>query len=249
MSQPTNAAASAESPSQPATPIFADGRATVFQHIREQLGVQGQDRQAARAAALDYIAQSTAGPQPAITESLLARFQAQTLRMQSTYAEIQQRTDLPAEIARYLTEHALPPTLHAWPEFADLDWAAAGLSILTRPVQASDLVGLTSVFAAVAETGTLAVVSGEQTPTASSLLPETHIALVRRSQIVAYMEDVFAQITARDKANSANNGATIAMPRALSFISGPSRTGDIEQTIVLGAHGPYRVHVIVLHDS
>ena len=253
MSQPTNAASAAESPSQPTTPTFADGRATVFARIREQLGVQGQDRQAARAAALDYIAQSTAGPQPAIAETLtaetlLARVQAQTLRMQSTYAEIQQRADLPAEIARYLSEHALPPTLHAWPEFADLDWAAAGLSIFTRPVQATDLVGLTSVFAAVAETGTLAVVSGEQTPTASSLLPETHIALVRRSQIVAYMEDVFALITASDKANPANNPATIAMPRALSFISGPSRTGDIEQTIVLGAHGPYRVHVIALLD-
>jgi len=38
------------------------------------------------------------------------------------------------------------------------------------------------------------------------------------------------------------------LPRAVNFISGPSRTGDIEQTIVLGAHGPYRVHIIIVRN-
>jgi L-lactate dehydrogenase complex protein LldG len=50
------------------------------------------------------------------------------------------------------------------------------------------------------------------------------------------MEEAFALIR-RDQGR---------LPRAVNFISGPSRTGDIEQTIVLGAHGPFRVHILVL---
>ena len=78
--------------------------------------------------------------------------------------------------------------------------------------------------------------SGGDTPTATTLLPDTHIAVVRRSRIVSGMEEACALI--RNELG--------AVPRAINFISGPSRTGDIEQTIVLGAHGPYRVHILVV---
>jgi L-lactate dehydrogenase complex protein LldG len=207
-----------------------------------------------------YLAQQSVGPQPAVPSepaALLAHFQAQTRRMQSTLDEIHTRAELPQAVARYLQAQGLPSTLHAWPEFAHLDWAAAGLTVSTEPVRDSDLTGLTSVFAAIAETGTLALVSGSNTPSASSLLPETHIAVVRSSQVVAHMEEVFARFqTSAHGADGTNSAAVVgdnsatprkqSMPRALSFISGPSRTGDIEQTIVLGAHGPYRVHVIIL---
>jgi L-lactate dehydrogenase complex protein LldG len=99
-------------------------------------------------------------------------------------------------------------------------------------------IGVTGVFAAIAETGTLMMASGPQSPATTSLLPETHVAIVPASRIVAHMEDGFA--LARAELGE--------LPRAINFISGPSRTGDIEQTIVLGAHGPYRVHVIVLES-
>ena len=81
--------------------------------------------------------------------------------------------------------------------------------------------------------------SGHDTPAALSLLPETHIALVRLSRIVAAMEDAWQ--LARDELGR--------LPRAVNFVSGPSRTGDIEQTIVLGAHGPYRVHLVVIREA
>ena len=80
------------------------------------------------------------------------------------------------------------------------------------------------------------MLAGADTPTATTLLPDTHIAVVRAERIVAGMEEAFALIR-RERG---------ALPRAVNMISGPSRTGDIEQTIVLGAHGPYRVHVLVL---
>jgi L-lactate dehydrogenase complex protein LldG len=71
------------------------------------------------------------------------------------------------------------------------------------------------------------------------LLPETHIALLRADRIVATMEDAFELMRRQE------GGVERMMPRAINMVSGPSRTGDIEQTIVLGAHGPYRVHIIM----
>ena len=83
------------------------------------------------------------------------------------------------------------------------------------------------------------VVSGPATPAAVSLLPETHIAIVPVARIVKHMEDGWA--LARAELGQ--------LPRLVNFISGPSRTGDIDQTIVLGAHGPYRVHMILVRTT
>jgi L-lactate dehydrogenase complex protein LldG len=138
----------------------------------------------------------------------------------------------------------LPPALAAqqsragvcWPEFADLDWAGAGLAIEARPTLGDDRLGITGCYCAIAETGTLVVLSGPDAPTATTLLPDTHIAVLRADRIVAGMEDVFEMIR-RERG---------PMPRAIHLISGPSRTGDIEQTIVLGAHGPFRVHILLV---
>ena len=83
--------------------------------------------------------------------------------------------------------------------------------------------------------------TGADTPTATALLPDTHIAVVRADRIVSGMEEAFALIRAR---------ARRTLPRAVNLISGPSRTGDIEQTIVLGAPWVrYRVRILVLGAS
>jgi len=123
-----------------------------------------------------------------------------------------------------------------WPELADLDWAGAGLAIEPRPTTGDDKLGITGAFCAIAETGTLVLLSGALTPTATMLLPDTHVAVVSAARIVAGMEEAFALV--RDERDG--------LPRAVNLVSGPSRTGDIEQTIVLGAHGPYRVHIMVV---
>jgi L-lactate dehydrogenase complex protein LldG len=95
---------------------------------------------------------------------------------------------------------------------------------------------VTGAYCAIAETGTLMLVSGPGTPASVSLLPETHVAVVPVGRIVAHMEDGW------DLARSELR----TLPRAVNFISGPSRTADIEQTLVLGAHGPYRVHIVLI---
>jgi L-lactate dehydrogenase complex protein LldG len=113
------------------------------------------------------------------------------------------------------------------------------LEVAVRPAEDADQVGVSGCFCAIAETGTLMLLSGASSPATVSLLPETHVALVPESRIVATMEDAFALLRAERG----------SVPRAINFISGPSRTGDIEQTIVLGAHGPCRVHLILTGEK
>ncbi len=123
-----------------------------------------------------------------------------------------------------------------WPELAALRWSEQELAVEARPAQRDDLVGITGAFCAVADTGTLMLLSGPATAAVTSLLPETHIAVLPRERIVAFMEDAWALLR-REREQ---------LPRAVNFVSGPSRTADIEQTVTLGAHGPYRVHVIIV---
>ena len=177
-------------------------------------------------------------PRQRIDGDLRARFVEFAERLSMTCTEVAQLTQVPGAIAAYLNEHHLPRTAVCWPEFAALDWAGNGVTVETRAVRESDLVGITGAFCAIAETGTLMTISGCDTPPAVSLLPETHIAVLRAARIVPCMEEAWGLLRAEHG----------VMPRAVNFISGPSRTADIEQTLVLGAHGPYRVHVILIDD-
>jgi len=225
---------------------LADNRAArdaILGRVRKALHKTGSDA-GSRANAEAYIAAHVQGPRPAMPADLVARFLTRASDMASTVERIASRSEIPAATARYLDALELAPELaeqksHAgvcWPEFAHLDWSGAGLAIEARPTVGNDRLGITGSFCAIAETGTLVVTTGADTPTASVLLPDTHVAVVRADRVVAGMEEAFALVRA------ANGG----MPRAMNMISGPSRTGDIEQTIVLGAHGPYRVHLLLL---
>lgn len=186
-----------------------------------------------------YIGAHPRGPLPAVEDDVVARFRTRAEAMQSTTEMVERLADVPAAAARYLAANGLPRTGCVWPALAGLGWAGAGLQLEARGAEDRDLVGVTGVFAALAETGTLMVVSGPATPAAASLLPETHIAVVPVSRIVKHMEDSWALARAE----------LGALPRLVNFISGPSRTGDIDQTIVLGAHGPYRVHMILVRAA
>lgn len=210
--------------------------------VRKALGSRAGDPRAATGAAT-YLAAHPQGPRPPLPVDLVARFMQRAIDMASTVERLAAREAIPAAVARYLDALDLPDAIAeqrsrlgvCWPEFADLDWDVAGLSIEPRPTRGDDRLGITGAFCGIAETGTLVMTSGPATPTGTTLLPDTHVAVVSAERIVAGMEEAFALLRAAGP-----------MPRAVNMISGPSRTGDIEQTIVLGAHGPYRVHIIVL---
>jgi L-lactate dehydrogenase complex protein LldG len=111
-------------------------------------------------------------------------------------------------------------------------WALTGKS--PRDAQASAAIGLTGADAAIAETGSLVLLSGQGKPRAASLLPQTHIAVVQRSGLYASMGEFFAA-----------HADAIARAACCTFVTGPSRTADIELTLTLGVHGPGTVIVVV----
>jgi L-lactate dehydrogenase complex protein LldG len=226
------------------SPDTGKARAAILQRIRTNQGRSGPSTAAERALAEEYLARHPAGPRPELAGDLKLHFRRMAERMSSTVDEVATLADAPAAVVRYLAAQGLVARAVVWPQLAGLGWTQAGLEVEARPPRrdesrGADLVGITGCFCALAETGTLVLTSGPDTPASTHLLPETHVAVVPASRIVAGMEDAFALLRAE------RGGVASMMPRAINMVSGPSRTGDIEQTIVLGAHGPYRVHIVI----
>jgi L-lactate dehydrogenase complex protein LldG len=150
---------------------------------------------------------------------------------------------VPAEIVNYLALNNLPARAAMAPG-ADLDrfdWAGHKmLSLRKGRAEGSDHVSITGAFAGIAETGTLVMASGPDHPVTLNLLPDTHVVVLRESDIVGGYEDVWSRLRQRYGKD--------CMPRTVNTITGPSRTGDIEQTIELGAHGPRRMHILVVRE-
>jgi len=186
-----------------------------------------------------YIAAHAVGPRPRADWDPVARLTERAATLSTTVDTVETLASVPLAVKRYLDAHRLPSRAVAWPDLPALDWASAGIEVEARKASGDDLVGITGTYCAVAETGTLLLLSGAPTPASTSLVPETHIAIVPTSRIVKSMEDAWALLRAERG----------RLPRSTNFVSGPSRTADIEQTLVLGAHGPYRVHMILVQGE
>jgi L-lactate dehydrogenase complex protein LldG len=106
------------------------------------------------------------------------------------------------------------------------------------PAEAEDEVGVSHALAGVAETATVVLHSGSANPSTVNFLPEHHIVVVDAKDIAGDLETVFSRIR-----QTFGKGE---MPRTVNLITGPSRSGDIEQKLLLGAHGPRALHLIVV---
>jgi L-lactate dehydrogenase complex protein LldG len=210
-------------------------RENILARIRAQQGKAPIATDAERETMRSHIQSHPGSPRPRMEWDPVARFRERALGLASTVDEVETLDAVPAAVARYLKANSLPRAAVCWQELMALDWSGAGIRVEARAARDTDLVGITGAFCAIAETGTLMTMSGRDTPSTVSLLPETHIAVVRKSRIMRGMEEAWQLM--REEVGRP--------PRAVNFISGPSRTADIEQTVTLGAHGPYRVHVIL----
>lgn len=210
-------------------PITADKEA----ELRARAAAHRRNLIPARAAGLDHAAQ-------------VQLFVAMAESVQATVARLPALQHIPEAVARYLAAENLPAELVVAPDpsLDDLPWQQRPLLRIRRGrAEAADAVGLTPCFAAIAETGTLMLISGAATPTTLNFLPDTHIVVVHVDQVVASYEDGWDRLRA-----SASESGPLGLPRAVNFITGPSRTGDIEQQIVLGAHGPRRLHILLVEN-
>jgi L-lactate dehydrogenase complex protein LldG len=151
--------------------------------------------------------------------------------------------EVPGEVSAYLARNNLPAhaAMAPSPLLAGYDWSGQKmLSLREGRAAATDQVAITGAFAGIAETGTLVMASGPDHPVTLNLLPDTHIVVLREGDIVGGYEDAWTRLRERYGKNR--------MPRTVNTITGPSRTGDIEQTIELGAHGPRRMHIVVVRE-
>jgi L-lactate dehydrogenase complex protein LldG len=113
-----------------------------------------------------------------------------------------------------------------------------------RAIAARADLGLTGVDLAIAETGTLVLVSGAGRPRSTSLLPPCHIAVFDRTALVESLRQVGVFLEAWH-----SDGAPPARGAVINFITGPSRTADIELTLTRGVHGPKEVHAIFVEQG
>ncbi|HVB47745.1 MAG TPA: lactate utilization protein, partial [Burkholderiales bacterium] len=187
-------------------------RETILAGIRRRQG-RGGDRpaQAELQELGGYLSEHPRGPAPGIEGDLVARFRARAEANASTTERVASEREVPAAVARYLATQGLPNAGCVWPQLGRLDWTGAGLALEPRAANGADAVGVSGVFCALAETGTLVVVSAPATPSTVSLLPETHVAVVPVARLVAHMEDAWELLRAE----------LGQLPRAVNFISGP----------------------------
>ena len=155
---------------------------------------------------------------------------------------------VPAALGEYLSAQNLPSrfVMAPHPDLAGIPWASRPLlDFERRRAQATDQVSLQHGYAAVAETGTLMLPSSPERPTTLNLLAETEVVLLRASRILGAYEEAWDLL--RTESRDARSGGF--MPRNIMFVTGPSRSADIEQTLELGAHGPRRLHIILVDDD
>ena len=193
----------------------------------------------------ERLARHPRGLIPAHTEGdhaqSVALFIAKAEKASATVDRLPSTDAVPAAVARRLAEWNLPSRLRLAPGMADgrIDWGSSPLLETTNGAsRGDDMASLTGALAGVAETGTLILVSGPDHPTTLNFLPLGHLVVLFARDIVPAYEDAW------DRLRSAGE-----LPRSVNMVTGPSRTGDIEQTIQLGAHGPLRLHILLVEGD
>lgn len=204
------------------------GRERVLGQIRQSLGRPGD-------AAARITPLPGSGLRPAFSGPLVERFVAKMQEKAATVERLASLAEVGAAVARYVAAVPAGPAVRASRALAGIAWPSQ-LTVMHGAAVREDETSVTPCFAAVAESGGIVTLSGPDTPSTLNFVPDTHIVVVHASQVVAHFEDVWALWRA----------SGVPIPRTINVISGPSRTADIEQTIQLGAHGPRRLHILLL---
>lgn len=220
-------------------------REAILSRVRASLGVSSlsDPRRPTAAARLadpprHLLPQRALAPSAALRAQFRDHLRAQTAEL----IEAAQMADVPEAIAEALRAANLPSRVRMGndPVLLAMPWErAASLERRFGRAEPTDEIGLSRALAGVSETGTLALASGAGNPVTLGFLPPVHVVVVAEADIVGSYEEAFALVRT----------ALGGMPRTLNLVSGPSRTADIGGRIVIGAHGPRRLMVVVVADG
>jgi L-lactate dehydrogenase complex protein LldG len=221
-------------------------RDLILATIRRSLGVAGTEAPR-RLEVTTRLAGHPAGIVPARGQlpppARLDLFARMVEAAAGTVERAAEAADIPAAVAAFLRGYNLPLAIRHGddPLLVAVPWDRAGtLEIRRGASDGTDLAAVSHAFGAVAETGTLILTSGADNPTTLNFLPDVQIVVVNACDVASDFEAVMARLRERF--------GTGAMPRTVNMITGPSRSADIEQTLILGAHGPRKLHVVVVGD-
>ena len=220
------------------------GRETVLSKIRASLGTPAGDD--ARMSIVEArMSRPPKGVIPArgqlAAPERVGLFREMAEKANATVDRVKSPDLVPKAVSAYLRDRNLAPSVRMGDDrrLSKMPWAEQkSLEIGRGRSDGDDEVGVSHALGGVAETGTLMLVSGKDNPTTINFLPEHHIVVVNAKDIDGDLESLFGRI--RRKFGRG------AMPRTVNMVTGPSRSGDIEQKLLLGAHGPRALHIVVV---
>ena len=217
-----------------------DPRDLMLRGIRRGLNRTGPLPSSVTRALAARLRRPTANIKPKLASEPVEHFLAKLEAVNTKVSRLPDLDKVSATVGRHLKAHRLGSSLVVAPDpdLAPVRWSNR-LRVERRAALGGDRVSVTSAFAGVAETGSLVLLSGVESPTTLNFLPEDHIVVLFADRILTHLEDVWPRL----------RKAHPRMPRTVNLITGPSKTADVEQTLQEGAHGPRRLHVILIGDA
>ena len=213
-------------------------RNQILANIRRSLGRQSSLPEEQKSSLLDRLDERNRHALPVVEGDLVLFMKKKMQAVLMDVVEVDSRQRVAAAVEQYLEEKKVEPVITISPSVDDIEWSE-NIHVNHRIVDKDDKVSVTSCYAAIAETGSIVVVSSRLTPVNHNFLPDIHIVIVEENQIVRNIEDIWLRMRQENQ----------SIPRFACLITGPSRTADIEQTIEIGAHGPVHMLAVLVRES
>lgn len=219
------------SESQPASPA----RTHILGEIRKALDGQGGAARQPQAALEAALATRLSQVRPSVHADAVAQFRAKAAANLIRLHDLASMDEVPDTVARILAAAQLPPDISVAPALRSLAWPAT-LELRVGKARLEEKLAVSLAQAAIAETGSLVLCSGETAPSSLTFAPEHHIIVLSADAVTPHLEDGLARV----------RQSAAPWPRTVNLVSGPSRTADVAGIVVRPAHGPKSVHVLMI---
>lgn len=217
------------------------GRDRMLASIKAGISRQAERRQGAAGPAKPTPIIPARATAPGV--DVVELFRTMLIAAKATLDEVKTRDEVPAAVQKYLAANNAEARIRLSPDkrVSSIAWDKVPLlEISSGRSHGKDPTSVTPAVAVVAETGTVILQSSSETPTTLHFLPDQHVVVVSKSQIVGTYEDALPRV---------KRGADGGLPRTVNFVTGPSRSADIGKILLMGAHGPKKLHVIVVDEE